>query len=371
MPLLAADQPLFVTSASGVSGAGKKAELAYSFCEVAGNYKAYSPGAHRHEPEMRQELGLPAGSAFTFVPHLLPGRLAGSSRRSTSRSRSRSPTPPSPSGYVVAYAGRPFVRVHPAGRLPELKEVVGTPRAHVGWQLLGGRAPRRLRLRDRQPPEGGRLAGGPEPEPGLRAARDGGTPVTDVVKLGGSLLENRELRHAALEAVATAWTSGKRSIVVHGGGKRIDAMLAALDIPKKVQGGLRVTDAETLDVVVSILSGLVNKTLVAELRARGILRLGDLRRRRRHALGRVPRGGRGGRPRLRRPRSCGATRSSSPAVLSAGFLPLVASVALGREGTLLNVNADAAASALAGALGAKKLVFLTDVEGRAGRERQA
>ena len=94
--------------------------------------------------------------------------------------------------------------------------------------------------------------------------------MIDIVKMGGSLLENRELRHAALEAVATSWTSGKRSIVVHGGGKRIDAMLAALDIPKKVQGGLRVTDAETLDVVVSILSGLVNKTLVAELRARGI-----------------------------------------------------------------------------------------------------
>ena len=186
--------------------------------------------------------------------------------------------------------------------------------------------------------------------------------MIDVVKMGGSLLENRDLRHAALEAVATSWTSGKRSIVVHGGGKRIDAMLAALDIPKKVQGGLRVTDAETLDVVVSILSGLVNKTLVAELRARGIRVSGlsgadgdtlwaefheavegvDL-----GFVGRVVR--------------CDPTLLS--AVLAAGFLPLVASVALGREGTLLNVNADSAASALAGALGAKKLVFLTDVEG--------
>jgi len=186
--------------------------------------------------------------------------------------------------------------------------------------------------------------------------------VIDVVKLGGSLLENRELRHSALEAVAAAWTSGKRSIVVHGGGKRIDAMLAALDIPKKVQGGLRVTDAETLDVVVSILSGLVNKTLVAELRARGILASGisgadgdtlwaefheavegvDL-----GFVGRIVR--------------CDPKLLS--AVLGAGFLPLVASVALGREGTLLNVNADSAASALAAALQAERLVFLTDVEG--------
>lgn len=191
--------------------------------------------------------------------------------------------------------------------------------------------------------------------------------MTDVVKLGGSLLENRDLRQAALEAVATAWSSGKRSIVVHGGGKRIDAMLAALDIPKKVQGGLRVTDAETLDVVVSILSGLVNKTLVAELRGRGIRAAGlsgadgdtlwaefheaiegvDL-----GFVGRVVR--------------CDPTLLS--AVLGAGFLPLVASVALGREGTLLNVNADSAASALAGALGAKRLVFLTDVEGVKGAD---
>lgn len=186
--------------------------------------------------------------------------------------------------------------------------------------------------------------------------------MIDIVKMGGSLLENRELRGSALEAVATSWTSGKRPIVVHGGGKRIDAMLAALDIPKKVQGGLRVTDAETLDVVVSILSGLVNKTLVAELRARGIRVSGlsgadgdtlwaefheavegvDL-----GFVGRVVR--------------CDPALLS--AVLGAGFLPLVASVALGREGTLLNVNADSAASALAAALGAKKLVFLTDVEG--------
>ncbi len=136
-PLLDAGQPVLVTSASGVSGAGKKADLAYSFCEVAGSYRAYSAGTHRHEPEMRQELGLAAGAAFTFVPHLLPlvrGILstihvsfahvltdAGLAER-----------------YDTAYAGRRFVRVHPAGRLPELKEVVGTPRALVGWKLLPG-----------------------------------------------------------------------------------------------------------------------------------------------------------------------------------------------------------------------------------------
>ena len=136
-PLLAAGQPVLVTSASGVSGAGKKAELAYSFCEVAGSYKAYAAGTHRHEPEMRQELGLPGGAPFAFVPHLLP--LV---RGILSTIHASFAVPASDvlvaERYATAYDGRPFVRVHPAGRLPELKEVVGTPRAHVGWKLLDG-----------------------------------------------------------------------------------------------------------------------------------------------------------------------------------------------------------------------------------------
>lgn len=135
--LLATDQPLFVTSASGVSGAGKKAELAYSFCELSGSYKAYAVGTHRHEPEMRQELGLAVEAAFTFVPHLLPvvrGIL------STIHVSFEEPTSDAALAgrYGAAYGDRPFVRVLPAGRLPELKDVVGTPRAHVGWKLLPG-----------------------------------------------------------------------------------------------------------------------------------------------------------------------------------------------------------------------------------------
>jgi N-acetyl-gamma-glutamyl-phosphate reductase len=135
--LLATDQPILVTSASGVSGAGKKAELAYSFCELSGSYKAYAVGSHRHEPEMRQELGLSAEAAFTFVPHLLPvvrGIL------STIHVSFDAPVSDAvlAERYADAYAGRPFVRVLPAGRLPELRDVVCTPRAHVGWKLLPG-----------------------------------------------------------------------------------------------------------------------------------------------------------------------------------------------------------------------------------------
>ncbi len=140
VPLLDASQPVLVTSASGVSGAGKKADLAYSFCELAGSYRAYGVGTHRHEPEMRQELGLSAGAAFTFVPHLLP--LVRGILSTIHVSFAEGVTDEGlAERYAAAYAGRPFVRVRAAGRLPELKEVVGTPRAHVGWKLLpGGRS---------------------------------------------------------------------------------------------------------------------------------------------------------------------------------------------------------------------------------------
>lgn len=187
-----------------------------------------------------------------------------------------------------------------------------------------------------------------------------GRPI--VVKLGGSLLEDAGPRSRALAAIAASWTSGQNVVVVHGGGKRIDASLQALKIPKKTYRGLRITDPETLDVVVSILSGLVNKSLVAELRSLGVTSAGlsgadgeTLWAEFHPRLDGVDFG------------YVGRVTFSDPrlirAILGAELLPIVASVALGREGTLLNVNADSAASALAAALGAERLVFLTDVEG--------
>ena len=183
-----------------------------------------------------------------------------------------------------------------------------------------------------------------------------------VVKLGGSLLEDRKLRKRALDAIAARVSAGESLVVVHGGGKRIDSFLADLKIPKRTHQGLRVTDGKTLDVVVAVLAGLVNKELVSELRAEGISAAGfsgvdgdTLWAEFHPRLGNVDLG------------YVGAVVESNPAlvkaVLAIGLLPVVASVAVGRDGTLLNVNADAAAAALATALGAKRLVFLTDVEG--------
>lgn len=183
-----------------------------------------------------------------------------------------------------------------------------------------------------------------------------------VVKLGGSLLEDPQLRGEALSAIGAAWQSGAKLVVVHGGGKKIDSTLGRLGISKQTHMGLRVTDQDTLEVVVSVLAGLVNKLVVADLQRLGINAAGI--------------SGPDGATLVAdfHPSSdgvdlgfVGAVRHSSPAIIEAfaagGILPVVASVAIGPGGTLLNVNADAAASAIAVALNAERLVYLTDVPG--------
>ena len=183
-----------------------------------------------------------------------------------------------------------------------------------------------------------------------------------VVKLGGSLLENAASRRHALEAIAGRWHDDSRIVVVHGGGKNIDVSLAKLGIPKRTVQGLRVTDAATLEVVTGVLAGTVNKTIVTELSVAGVAPAGIS-------------GADGGTIQAEihppidgvDPGFVGKVATCDPALtltlLGAGFLPVIASLASSAEGQLLNVNADSAAAAIAVALGATRLVFLTDVEG--------
>lgn len=183
-----------------------------------------------------------------------------------------------------------------------------------------------------------------------------------LIKVGGSLLEDTALRADALRAVAGAWHDGTPIVVTHGGGKKIDAVTSKLGIRKRTFHGLRITDAATLEVVISVLAGVVNKSLVAELHALGVGAAGicgadgDTLSAELHPpvqsidfgyVGKVS-----------------STNSTLVETIAAtGFLPVVASVASGPNGTLLNVNADSAAAALAIAMRAARLVFLTDVEG--------
>lgn len=137
MYLIDRTQPVICDSKSGVSGAGKKADVAFSFAELSGNFKAYGVGQHRHEPEIRQGLRLGDRATLVFVPHLLPtvrGILStihvGFTHSMTAEEITKL--------YSDAYAMAPFVRVLPAGQLPELKSVVNTPRCDIGFTLLQG-----------------------------------------------------------------------------------------------------------------------------------------------------------------------------------------------------------------------------------------
>jgi N-acetyl-gamma-glutamyl-phosphate reductase len=130
-------QPVIVDSKSGVSGAGKKADVAYSFTELFGNFKAYGIGHHKHEPEIRQGLHLGERTAFVFVPHLLP-----TDRGIYSTMHVAFIEPMSNDDlaaiYADAYGNSPLVRVLPGGQMPELKSVVNTPFAEIGFQVVNG-----------------------------------------------------------------------------------------------------------------------------------------------------------------------------------------------------------------------------------------
>jgi acetylglutamate kinase len=189
----------------------------------------------------------------------------------------------------------------------------------------------------------------------------GGTAVI-LIKLGGSLLDDAARREAALREIVARWNAGEDVVLVHGGGKHIDAALAKLGIAKKTHAGLRVTDAATLEVVVSVLAGTVNKMLVSELAKLGVRAAGlsgadgaTLVATKHPDLDGVDLG------------HVGQVRQANvtlvKAMLTYGTLPVISSLAAGPDGTLLNVNADSAAAALAVALRARSLRFLTDVAG--------
>ncbi len=133
--ILDREQPVICDSKSGVSGAGKKSDVAWSFAEVSGNFKAYGVGTHRHEPEIRQGLHLGDRATLVFVPHLLPtvrGILSTMHVAFTHAVTADEVT----QLYADAFADAPFVKVLPAGQLPEMKSVVNTPNAQIGFQLL-------------------------------------------------------------------------------------------------------------------------------------------------------------------------------------------------------------------------------------------
>lgn len=180
---------------------------------------------------------------------------------------------------------------------------------------------------------------------------------TVVVKYGGSAMEDPKLMVQVLGDIELLKLMGMRVVLVHGGGKAISAMLARLNMPVQFKNGLRVTDDDTMEAVQEVLIGKVNQQLVWALNEYGHNAVGisgaDGK-----TLKAVPVS-----PELGR---VGHIREVSPelieTILDDDYIPVIASVACGPDG-FFNVNADEAASAVAEALHADKLIYLTDVDG--------
>ncbi|WP_026459311.1 acetylglutamate kinase [Schaalia vaccimaxillae] len=188
-----------------------------------------------------------------------------------------------------------------------------------------------------------------------------------VIKYGGHAMTDPDAGAAFASDVQYLRQAGMLPVVVHGGGPQVTRMLARLGIETPFRDGVRVTTPEAMDVVRMVLTGSVQRSLISELNQHDNLAIGisgedgalfRAQRRRRNDAGQEADFGLVG-------DICGVDPGAVTDMLAAGRIPVVSSIALDDEdpSAVLNINADAAASALAVALGATKLLMLTDVEG--------
>jgi acetylglutamate kinase len=185
--------------------------------------------------------------------------------------------------------------------------------------------------------------------------------MTIVVKIGGAALEDAITLRKCARAIAELAQDGHRVVVVHGGGSALTRVLKQLGKTSEFVGGLRITDAETRDVALMVLGGMVNKKMVAAIQAAGMPAVGFC-------------GGDGMTFRARKKfvrgsdlgfvgEICFAEPCWIEALWRQGGIPVLASIALGADGEYYNVNADEMAAACAAACHADTLIFLTDVPG--------
>ena len=180
-----------------------------------------------------------------------------------------------------------------------------------------------------------------------------------VIKYGGAAMAHAELREAVFRDLALLACVGVQPVVVHGGGPEINAWLKRLEIPAEFRDGLRVTDADTMDVVEMVLVGRVNKQIVNGLNQLGARAVGL--------------SGSDGRLVEARPWGEGShgfvgdVARVNPdllePLLEQGYLPVISSVAATPDGQSHNINADTVAGELAAAMEAEKLILLTDTPG--------
>ena len=198
---------------------------------------------------------------------------------------------------------------------------------------------------------------------------------TMVIKYGGAAMTQAELKHGFAQDITLFQFLGLNPVVIHGGGPQIGQMLEKMQIPTRFIQGLRITDESTMDVVEMVLAGKVNKEIVALINAAGG-----------RAVGLSGKDGQllqSQKVEFYQPRE-----DEPPEIIDIGlvgevtavntelirtlqaqhFIPVIAPVGVGEQGETYNINADLVAGAVAGALGAAKLILLTDVPGVLGKD---
>ncbi|MBO6020270.1 MAG: acetylglutamate kinase [Clostridia bacterium] len=181
---------------------------------------------------------------------------------------------------------------------------------------------------------------------------------TIVVKYGGNAMIDDQLKAQVMEDVVLLSLIGVKVVLVHGGGPEISGLMEKLGKKPEFVDGLRVTDAETMDIVQMVLAGKVNKTLVNMLENKGgrAVGLSGMDGRLIEAVQKDPRLG-----------YVGEVVKIHPApltdLLEKGYIPVVSTIGCDRDGNAYNINGDTAAAYIAGALGAERMLLMTDIAG--------
>jgi len=197
-----------------------------------------------------------------------------------------------------------------------------------------------------------------------------------VVKYGGHAMGDEEKERDFARDMVLLEQSGVNPVVVHGGGPQIGAMLAKLGIQSRFSGGLRVTDKATVEIVEMVLAGAINKGIVGAINAQGGRAVGLCGKDGNMVIARkVSRAGSGDEVEpyvdlgyVGEPDKIDMTVLEQ--ILGRDLIPVLAPVAAGADGQTYNINADTFAGAVAGALKAKRLLFLTDVPGVLDKDKK-
>ncbi len=179
-----------------------------------------------------------------------------------------------------------------------------------------------------------------------------------VVKYGGNAMVNEQLKQQVMEDIVLLWLIGVKVVLIHGGGPEINELMDKLGKKPEFVDGLRVTDKETVDIVQMVLAGKVNKSLVTLLQKKGGHAVGlsgmdggiieaTVKDERLGYVGRITK----------------VRTKPITDLLEKNYIPVISTVASDHEGNTYNINGDTAAAYIAGALGAERLIMMTDIAG--------